>query len=43
MSIRLADKTLSQLIAPQGHACSCGKVHTCGLKVRCPRRWRPWA
>jgi len=33
MDIRLAEKTLSQLIAPEGHACSCGKVHTCGLKV----------
>lgn len=24
--------TLTELIKPEGYACSCGKVHTCGLK-----------
>ena len=24
--------TLAELIRPEGYACSCGKVHTCGLK-----------
>ena len=24
--------TLSELVRPEGHACSCGKTHVCALK-----------
>lgn len=29
----LWEMTLDELLNPQGHACSCGRVHRCGLKM----------
>jgi glycerol-1-phosphate dehydrogenase [NAD(P)+] len=30
---QLCDMTISQLLAPEGHACSCGRTHRAGLEI----------